>query len=109
MQALLVGIVGAAFLGVVFILAILQAIWSAWWLYPAWDWFIVPLGLPPISMWHFMALFVIARHKMPELQTRPKEREERTWIELAAYYILIVTGPIISWAWLKWLNGGFGG
>jgi hypothetical protein len=42
--------IGLCVLGIPAILgfAVLGAMWRAWWLYPTWNWFIVPLGVPPI-------------------------------------------------------------
>jgi hypothetical protein len=44
----------------VFGLFIVVVAWRTWWLYPAWGWYVVPLGVPAIGFWHFAALLTLA-------------------------------------------------
>lgn len=43
----------------VLIITLFGVMWRSWWFYPAWGWFIVPLGVVPIRFWHFAALLMI--------------------------------------------------
>lgn len=79
-------------------LAIFGTIWKAWWLYPAWGWFIVPLGAPPIAFWHFVGLLFFHGVLNAKIDTKKDERKE-SW----AAYVIMFLWPIIAWAILRWL------
>lgn len=82
---------------IVFALAYLLLMWRVWWLYPAWEWFFVPLGLPPITFWHLAGLLVLV-----EVTTRPTPKtaknDEKDWQQ---FFTGILTPPfawLIFWA-----------
>lgn len=80
-------------------LLILGLMWRAWWLYPAWGWFLVPLGVPAISFWHFTALsFLVSTLTM---HTDDKKDDRKTdWNKLA----MTLCWPIFTWAILRWMR-----
>lgn len=79
---------------------VLGMVWEAWWLYPAWTWFIVPLGLPPITFWHFIALTFLLHVVMMNHEYRKDERS-MDWPTFVGSSIL---APMIAWAVLRWLQ-----
>lgn len=79
-------------------LLILSMIWRAWWLYPAWRWFVVPLGLPQISFWHFVGLVFFLGVLTHKVDTKKDERKEQ-WES----HLLLFLWPILAWAILRWL------
>lgn len=85
---------------------LLISLWHVWWLYPAWEWFLVPLGLPPITVWHFWGLWLVIRHKGAQFETeRPKETRGPTTQEVWGTLIGALIGPILLWTVLRWLAG----
>lgn len=81
-------------------LALLTLIWRAWWLYPAWAWFIVPLGAPQISFWHFAALTFIAGIYTAHTDYRKDERG----INYAAWISNLLIWPPLAFVILWWLR-----
>ena len=76
-------------------LALLGVMWRAWWLYPAWGWFLVPLGLPPITFWHFTALVVLI-DAMKTVEVKKDERKME--------WPLVVIGllwPMVAWVMMR--------
>lgn len=95
--------VGAIVIAAPFILAIsiLAILWRAWWLYPAWGWFLVPIGAPQISLWHFMALMFILATITHQSNTKKDERKE-DWSSLLGVAILY---PVLVWLILWFIHG----
>lgn len=82
------------------VVGVLGVAWRAWWLYPTWAWFIVPLGAPAISFWHFTALIFI----IGVLTVHPDMKKDDRKVEWAGYINLLVW-PIVAWAILRWMHG----
>lgn len=84
---------------IVLVIAIGAILWRAWWLYPAWAWFIVPLGISQISFWDFAALLtlisIVTGHADFKKDDRPVD-----WSKAASALLL----PITTWAILWWLH-----
>lgn len=80
-------------------LALLVLMWRSWWLYPAWGWFVVPLGLPAIRFWHFVALTflvgTITAHSDEKKDERPTD-----WGKVAVGFLW----PIVAWVFLRWMR-----
>lgn len=79
-------------------MALLTLIWRTWWLYPAWGWFIVPLGVRPITFWHFAALIFLGHVLTLQTDTKKDDRET-DWTKLASGFIW----PVFVWVMLWWL------
>jgi hypothetical protein len=79
-------------------IALLGIMWRSLWLYPAWSWFIVPLGVPSIRFWHFAALLLL----VDTLKTMQIKKDDRK-TEPAAIFIIILW-PIAVWALLRWMR-----
>lgn len=100
-NAFIIGAVGAP-LVLLFTVALALGIgsWWSWWLYPGWGWFVVPLGVPAVSFWHFWGLWILFRTRGTTLETKPKETAPTPW---AAWLIVNSVGPIAVWAVLRWI------
>lgn len=85
-------------LPLVFALAILSSLWRTWWLYPAWAWFMVPLGLPQASFWHVAALLYLVHILTVDVEIRKDDRPI-AWTSIG----VILFSPILSWAVLRWM------
>ncbi len=77
--------------------------WWAWWLYPAWAWFLEPLGVPHVSFWMFVGIAVLLRQK-PSFDF-PEESKTRKWNEWLGLASGAVLGPIFVWVFLRWVHG----
>ena len=80
------------------VMGILLTAWRAWWLYPAWGWFVVPLGARPIAFWHFAALVFLVTVLTRHVETKKDERSEDWWS-----YPTMFLWPIVVWAVLRWM------
>lgn len=83
----------------IFALIIGVLAWRAWWLYPAWDWYIVPLGAPHISFWHCAAFIALTSALTHQTQTR-KDSREYDWGAVAALFM----SPMVTWLVLWWMK-----
>jgi hypothetical protein len=92
--------IGALVIGTPIIMGIILAgiTWRAWWLYPAWAWFIVPLGAPSINFWHFAALLLLL-DTMKTISVKKDERKTE-WGSI----VVIILWPIAAWALLRWMR-----
>lgn len=95
-----------AFLGIMFVaipfilcFAFLGTIWRSWWLYPAWGWYLVPLGVAPVNFWHFTALLFLVSTLTNHIDTKKDDRK----FEWASLFVLFIW-PIIVWALLRWMR-----
>lgn len=87
-------------LPVLFGLVLLLLMWRSWWLYPVWDWYLVPLGLPHISFWHFTALIFLVNVLTNHPETKKDDRKQ----EMASWVVSFLW-PIIVWGILRWMHG----
>ena len=97
-----VGVIVIA-LPTLFFVAIAMTAWRAWWFYPAWEWFIVPFGVPRILFWHFTALMLLVS-TMTMHGDHYKEERKTDWGKVVIGFLL----PIITWAMLWWLHNKIG-
>lgn len=73
--------------------------WRSWWLYPAWAWFLVPLGVPQISFWHFAALLMLIS-MITNAGDYKEDKRPIDWSKVFAAFI----APIITWVILWWIH-----
>lgn len=94
-------IIGALVIAIPFLLGIGLAVtlWKSWWLYPVWGWYVVPLGVPEISFWHFAA-FVLLVHTLTFHFSDRKDDRPIAWTNVASSLL----SPIMVWAILWWLH-----
>ena len=94
-------IIGAAAVVVPVILglSILLVMWKAWWLYPAWAWYLVPLGLPQITFWHFTALLFLLSTLTGHVSLK-KDNRPTDW----GAVVTLNLWPMIAWAILRWMR-----
>jgi len=84
----------------VFVLTIAGTAWRSYWLYPAWNWFAVPLGVPSISFWHFAALTLLTFY-FTNTSDEKKDDRPHDWYRTLAAFVL----PILLYFVLKWMHG----
>lgn len=84
---------------VIFLLAIAVTAWRAWWLYPAWGWFLMPLGAPAIPFWHFTALLILIDTIWKQMDIKEDKRKIE-WGSVIVHYLW----PIAAWALLRWMR-----
>jgi hypothetical protein len=84
---------------ILLILSILSLMWRAWWLYPLWAWFIVPLGARPITFWHFTALIFIVNIITTKNDFKKDDRPT-DWSGM----VIAFFWPIMLWAILQWMH-----
>lgn len=75
-------------------------LWRAWWFFPAWGWFVVPLGVPPISFWHFAGLLTGVINL---LHVTPIYKETRT-VDWWTCCLSLFGYPVVTWALLWWIH-----
>lgn len=94
-------VIGAVvvFIPFIFALSLTMLLWRAWWLYPAWGWYLVPLGLPPISFWHFTALVFLVGVLTQHMDTKEDDRKTSWGAVFVSFF-----WPAIIWAILRWLR-----
>jgi len=80
-------------------IGVLVIMWRTWWLYPAWAWYVEPLGIPPITFWHFAALSILISYFTHQNETKKDERKE-DWSKWSARF---ANAPII-WVILWWMR-----
>ena len=76
----------------------LAALWRTWWLYPIYQWYLVPLRVPMISFWHFMALMLVIGYLTGHVDLRKDERPI-DWAAVAAAWI----SPVVLWVVTRYL------
>ena len=86
-------------LPIVMLLGILVIMWRTWWLYPAWEWYIVPLGVPSIAFWHFAALLLLSSVLFHRDESKKDDRAT-DWGKTAAIFMW----PVIVWVMLWWMR-----
>lgn len=82
-----------------FVLAVAGVAWRAWWLYPAWGWFLMPLGLPVVSFWHFAALLMLVDTLRGGVDTK-KNTAGTDWALVGINFLW----PIAVFAILRWMR-----
>lgn len=101
---LIVGFTVGVFIGA-FLYGLALAVWTAWWLVPGWDWFVVPLGLPPISLWTFVGLRMLIFFRQAEWPKEPAEaRKVPNW-EKALRVTATFVAPMLGYLVMKWIAG----
>lgn len=92
--------IGMAIVGLPLTIVIvgLSTLWRAWWLYPTWAWYVVPLGAPAIAFWHFAALLIL----VSALHNTNIHKDERKidW----STYVIVFLWPVAAWVILRWLR-----
>lgn len=83
----------------VMVLALLATMWKSWWFYPAWAWFIAPLGVPAISFWHFVGLLLLVQVLTSNTDTHKDSRPQDWWVIAVSFL-----WPIAIWALLRWVR-----
>lgn len=74
-------------------------LWRAWWLYPVWGWYFVPLGIPEVSFWHFTALLFLVGVITAHPDTKKDDRKD-DWTKMASVFVW----PVVVWAALNWMR-----
>ena len=86
--------------------ALVTGLWWVWWIYPGWDWFLVPLGLPHVTLWQLWGIYMMLRARHIEWPApQPLKQKPRDVSDYAAYALGLIIGPIVTWAVLRWLAG----
>lgn len=93
---------GAAVLVMPFVVVfgILGLLWKSWWYYPAWEWFLVPLGVPPVSFYHFTAIITL----ISVLTNQMDPREDKRQIDKTLFLLITLIYPISVWMVFRWLH-----
>ena len=81
------------------IIGLLAGLWKAWWLFPAWAWFLVPLGVPQISLIGFMGLSVFINAVRPAAPNKKGEKDD--WSNIMIGWVI---GPVFSWFFLWFIH-----
>lgn len=89
----------ATLLPLAFVWTIASAAWWAWWLYPAWGWFVVSLGVRQIGFWHFAALVFLAKIITHQSSYKKDDRPTDWGFVIASYLV-----PIFTWLVLRWMR-----
>jgi hypothetical protein len=74
-------------------------LWTAWWLLPGWEWFLVPLGVPKIGLLHLWGLRIFLKWESPELKAKDPEGTKHNW---QAWFASHTLGPVLAWLFM-WL------
>lgn len=105
MAILMAVVIGVGIATLAIGLAFAQNVWWAWWVYPAWGWFLEPLGVPHVSLVVFMGLVMFLRAAQAggwPTKATDSRRTAGEWIVVA---IGLVFGPITAWVLLRTLHG----
>ncbi len=86
-------------LPILIVMGVLASMWRAWWLYPAWSWFLMPLGAPAISFWHFTALSILIGTVTHHSDTRKDDRAQ-DWTQIFVAFIW----PMLLCVMLRWMK-----
>lgn len=109
MEYLLIGIGGIALIIMVvaglLAIGVLATMWESWWLHPLWAVVMVPLGAPPITFWHFLALNVFLSVLLipnPE-QDHAKEADDTKRKTATVMRVVLMFGrPVIAYYLIRW-------
>jgi hypothetical protein len=85
---------------IILLFALAGAFWRAWWLYPAWDWFVVPIGIRPITFSTFVGLSIIVSAMTHDPDMKEDKRPTSNYALLG-----LVIGPPVVWLALWWIHG----
>lgn len=83
------------------VLGVLIAMWRAWWLHPLWALLLVPLGVPAIGYWQFLALGMFM-HSWLAWKTGDTSDDEKDLSKRAAVAIVVLLWPIITYYLVRW-------
>ena len=81
------------------VLSVAVIAWRAWWMYPAWAWFIVPLGAPQITFWHFTGLLFLVTSITQHFDTH-EDKRKNSWPAM----IIGALWPILVWTTMWWIH-----
>lgn len=92
---------GAIVVSIPFILVfgVAGMLWRSWWLYPAWSWFLVPLGIKDVSFWQFTAITFFVSTIMSHAGIH-EDKRPISGISISMLFIM----PVIAWGIMKWLH-----
>jgi hypothetical protein len=82
-------------------LVLLGVVWRTWWLFPAWAWYVVPLGVRQISFWHFAALTALIGTLTHSTGDTKKDDRQPDWAKMIITPLLT---PVFAWMLLWWLH-----
>ncbi len=102
-EVLVIGVIAALMLLLALVFGLANYLWWAWWVYPAWGWFVEPLGVPHVSIWAFVGVIILL-HGKPDLWVGHSDTKTRTGAEWIGTLIGAVSGPVVVWAILRWLH-----
>lgn len=84
-------------------LAILVAVWRAWWLHPLWALVLVPLGVPQIGFWHFLALGMFLHSWLAwKANTDNDNGKKKDWSQIVASFVVVLVWPVITFYIVRW-------
>ena len=94
--------IGAAVVAALILVGVIAItlLWRTWWLFSAWGWYIVPLGVTPIGFWHFAALLFLMKAATMGVDTKKDDRKNQWGIVVLS----VLVWPPIVWAILWWLR-----
>lgn len=83
---------------------------ALWWGYVAtrlWFWYVVPLGLPAIGLWHAVGLGVTAKYIGSRYVEDDTKNDEQTGSEFFAsllerVYVYPTSALVVGWAVQRW-------
>ncbi len=105
METILISLGALALVPAVLGLALCMAMWNAWWLHPLWSVVVVPLGVPQITYWHFVALvaFVasIHRHSSPTDYAKESDKTKRSSAAVVSISLSFVS-PVLVYYFVRW-------
>lgn len=93
----LVGLLAIA-LPFTLVVVTLGVMWRAWWLFPAWAWFLVPLGVPQVAFWHFAGLLLLV-DTLKRVDVKKDDRKYE-WASI----VVVFCWPIVAWALMRWMR-----
>lgn len=103
METLLMVLGGIVLIPAIFALAVLISMWRAWWLHPLWALVIVPLGVPQISYWHFLALGMFLHGWLAYKASGETEAsQEKDWSKMAGSTLIVVLWPVVTYYFVRW-------
>lgn len=86
-------------------LAVLISMWRAWWLHPLWALLMVPLGVPQISFWQFLALGMFLQGWLSWKTTGDQATtgKKKEWSEIVAGpLVTMFIWPVMTYYFVRW-------
>jgi hypothetical protein len=69
----------------------LFALYHAWVFRDLWSWFVVPLGVRPLTIWHAWGLIIVAGLLRGHAQKSPKDYDK------SEFWGMMLLGPLVAW------------